>query len=507
MGSQNIDNEELIRLKHRLYKRMSSGKPEPVCIYIRRSLNTGVSVLDLLRDIPFESLSVSLYFITKGSIKKLSRIYEAELELAAIDADKFLRGIHKFYNETAIYLKKNGLFREFFTFMHAVNRTANSICADKESPISEKVMGAYLSILLQQLEYLRPNKFNFATRVCGLKLDGSEVLTCQDYMPEIDTITENIEKASFFGKSNRTSKAGYLRCVHDEFAKYGYQVSSLDDMEHLTERDRVVCTQNSTMLPFINEYTYDIVGAYISSVNCSRLATLRFSLDLSFFPFLKEKLRHRNKMLPTNGQVFEMVELKPEKDLKYVFFKRFLLREMFLNDKLFLLYKAETICGEYCGYYEPMNEDFFTVMETASAPLVKENMEKIVLYLYGSCVLKEGPDMLRRLPLCAAYHFSETEQHPSFQIPFFVRPIARGGKVRPSYGDGVPQSRGARKGDEQYKEETRVVQGYIRKLGPGRSPSREAIERAAALGFSLELNETYVQPHFTTVYIKRKSEL
>ena len=112
MRGQSIDDEKLIRLRQRLIKKQSEGKPEAVKTYIRRSLSTAIIVLNKLQELDFRELSVSLYFITKDShMAALARIYEAELELASIDSEKFMRGIHKFYNETALKIKKENLYR------------------------------------------------------------------------------------------------------------------------------------------------------------------------------------------------------------------------------------------------------------------------------------------------------------------------------------------------------------------------------------------------------------
>lgn len=121
MGSQSMYDKELILLRNKMSKKLTSGKPSPVATYIRRSLNSGIMILELLKDVPFTELSVSLYFITKDTVSMLARVYESELELALIDRDKFLKGIHKFYNETAIYIKKNDMYKEFFAFLSALN--------------------------------------------------------------------------------------------------------------------------------------------------------------------------------------------------------------------------------------------------------------------------------------------------------------------------------------------------------------------------------------------------
>lgn len=504
MQKQKVLDEQLIQTRYRLYKKMSAGKPGPVCTYIRRSLNTGILVLEGLKGIPFSELSVSLYFITKdSSMEKLARIYEAELELAAINQEKFLRGIHKFYNETAIKIKKENMYREFFAFLSETNRICNDIRmhGKDEDKVNKRVLDCYQSILLQQLEYLRPDKFDFTTRCCGISTTG-EILSCRDFMPDVDSATDRIETEFLEGKLNFGSQEEYIRYVSQVFAEYGYKVNSLEQMEHLMECDRVELAQLSTMLPFINEYTYDIVPERVDSANATLLDYIVCDFELDE---LKEDLKHRARMLPTNGQIFEVEPLE-NRELKQVFFTKFLLRETFYQNKIYLLYKAETVKGEFSGFYEPMGGEFFTVMQVSNMPSLAVRMQKIILYLYATCVLRDGDQRWYKLEKRIFYHFRGTATGPEFDVPLRLTRFARGGKVRPSYGSNTDLGpRGVKKGNEKYEEETRAIQGYIRKLGPGRSASSEAIARAEALGFSLATDETYVQPHMTTVYILRKA--
>ena len=503
MRGQSIDDEKLIRLRQRLIKKQSEGKPEAVKTYIRRSLSTAIIVLNKLQEIDFRELSVSLYFITKDShMAALARIYEAELELASIDSEKFMRGIHKFYNETALKIKKENLYREFFAFLSETNMSCDAIRLGKVSPskVNINVLDCYQSLLLQQLEYLRPSKFDFTTRCCGISTAG-EILTCKDSLPYVDSATDEVESAFIDGKLQNLSKLEYMAYVSRVFAKYGYKVRSLDEMEALMECDRVEVCQISTMIPFINEYTYDIVPQEVTSPNCVFLQYFHGDFDLSV---LKEGLKHRRRMLPTNGQIFDMVKID-NIDNEYLFFKKVLLRESFYQGRLYLLYKMETTCGEFSGFYEPMNEDFFSVMRLSLIHGLDELVQKFILYLYGSCVLADGDLMWQRAEQVLRYDIPDTKYGPGFSVPLKMFRFARGGKVRPAIGeDKDPKHLGPKKGNDKYEEETRAIQGYIRKLGAGRSPSPEAIARAEALGFSLSPDETYVQPHLTTVYITKK---
>ena len=61
-----------------------------------RANGTAMGVLSELSGVPFAELSSNLYFIAQDMrMKEFTRLYEAELELASIDQDKFVKEIYK----------------------------------------------------------------------------------------------------------------------------------------------------------------------------------------------------------------------------------------------------------------------------------------------------------------------------------------------------------------------------------------------------------------------------
>jgi len=52
----------------------------------------------------------------------------------------------------------------------------------------------YLILLLQQVEYLRPNKFDFTCCVCGQTTTG-EIMTEKDTHPFLDVIAYEVERS------------------------------------------------------------------------------------------------------------------------------------------------------------------------------------------------------------------------------------------------------------------------------------------------------------------------
>ena len=60
------------------------------------------------QQIPFEELAVSLYFYCQDvNMAQFTRWYEAQLELAGANKEKFATGLHRFFTETAKKIQKN----------------------------------------------------------------------------------------------------------------------------------------------------------------------------------------------------------------------------------------------------------------------------------------------------------------------------------------------------------------------------------------------------------------
>ena len=133
-------------------------------------------------------------------------------------------------------------------------------------------------------------------------------------------------------------------------------------------------------------------------------------------------------------------------------------------------------------------------------------LKSFVLYLYACAVTRQGAEMLAQAEKNLAYVTPEMPTQPSITLHIGVEVFARGGKLRRSDGKEEGKHTGARAGSDDYIAEERSIQGFIRKVGPSRTPSREAVERAEALGFSLASDETYVQPFIRSSWRLRRKE-
>ena len=156
----------------------------PIFVRQHRTLNTALKIVARLSDIAFVDVSLNLYFLcSDGSdYSDFCHKYESMIELAKSNKDTFVQQLHHFYTQTALYIEKNCYYQMFFDFLsYFINRQH-----DDMSSIPFEVYSSYMDILLQQVEYLRPDKMNFNQLVVGIKSNGSGLLTAPDPMPNLD---------------------------------------------------------------------------------------------------------------------------------------------------------------------------------------------------------------------------------------------------------------------------------------------------------------------------------
>lgn len=493
-------NLELILKYNKWLDKKLQGKPAPIQTLQRRTLHTALAVASTIRDIPFEKVSVALYFICQDlKTEKFTRLFESQLELAGANEDMFIKGLHKFYNEVSLMIKNEDLYQEFFEFL--------SLCADVRynhgrDDIGNSVINCYQSLLLQQTEYLRPNKFDFSEVVCGRTTSG-EIMTIRDTHPFFDSASTEFDKL-LKGGWHPKSSAELEAKMKEVFGKYGYDISSMSDLDRVTNEDRMFTLHQCALMPYINEYTFDILPDSINPFNGFALPFYALQCNTGFTEGeLESLLRKRARTLPTNGAKFVL----SNEETGQLVFNEVLLKEVCYGDSIVMLYKASTICGEISGHYNTRTGRFFSIFHEAKDLTTYQRLKAFILYLYATQVCRKGLELLSKLNERFWY---DTEEKPSenLRIDIPVQVYGRGGRLRNEYRPEESRSlTGARKGNDKYTEETREIAGHVRKLGEGRHASQEAIERAEALGFDLMPDETYVQGFMRSVLkLKKRPE-
>lgn len=97
-----INNEYLPKLHEKYLKKFTKkyeSKPLPIQLIAARSFNTAVGVLCTLKDIPFHEIANSIFLFCKDSeFRNIAKQFEAQIELAGANEEKFIMEIHVFFN-------------------------------------------------------------------------------------------------------------------------------------------------------------------------------------------------------------------------------------------------------------------------------------------------------------------------------------------------------------------------------------------------------------------------
>lgn len=471
----------------------------PANILQRRTMNTAIVTVSTLQNIPFTELSSSLYFFCSDiDSKEFSRLYESQVELAGANPDKFIKGLHSFFNSMAKRIKNESEYALFFDFLMAASRLLFTAKEEKQSNINIDVVYCYFSILLQQTEYLRPDKFDLTKVVCGLKTTG-ELLVMEDTYPFLDKPAFELERRNLDGKVRSPMELDAQ--IKEIYSKWGYgYIQNKEDLERYTQVDRIFSNQIAGMAALINEYTFDILPQH-----CFSAIANKFFSVVALPPMLPDEMHEllrtkRSSTLPANGAVFEFTS---EKDI----IRKVLLKETLYGDSIYMLYRLDTCEGELSGYYDTKTGFFFSVFLDSEDRVIYGNIRRLVLTLYACAVTRKGPELLSQLSSHVKYLSLDNKGVRKFD-EVSISYYGRGGRLRNAYDGAEAAGKGGctRKGDEAYEEAPRAIQGFIRKVGEGRTPSREAVEYAEALGYSLAPDETYVKPFIRRVLRLKQKE-
>lgn len=216
---------------------------------------------------------------------------------------------------------------------------------------------------------------------------------------------------------------------------------------------------------------------------------------------IEELLKKRKKTLPSNGILFKFeyqeigfsIGFPESKRISEIFMK-----EVYHDGKIAMLYNVSVNSQILAGYYDTTDQFLSSVILGSNVfgneeRMIYQTFRSLVLYLYAAATSKDTEKMLVEFSHTAYIAYNADDES---RLAISIKAYAQGGKPKNYYqskGDG------SRTSDERYESVSRPIQGFIRKLPAGHSASQEAKDRAAALGFDLAPDETYVQPFIKNV--------
>lgn len=475
MEYDNIAYELESKYDKRIEKKMQ-GKPFATKVIMSRTFSSAFMILQNLHGISFEQITLDLFYLCKDlKFKEIVLLFESELELACVNEEKFIFHLHSFYNNISSKIRKESKYQEFAEYIGVIIR----LHREKKDSVNQKVMDAYLCLVLQMLEYLRPDKMKLDTCAYGVSIDGE--LLMGEY-PLAYSDLPALELKEILRNNKLKSAEEYRQLISSLYEKQGLKVNSADDLEVLSQIQRIHAMTTTALFPFINEYTFDIVpiNHYHSYVPPLRGHILDFDAQLSD---IKERLKHRNQTLPTNGSLFKIEDSDNE-------LNGALLKELVFHDSVYMLYRLDTDKGSMAGYYDTNEAFLFSITQDATENTSYMNLSMLILGMYATQVLND-------------FSFSDFEN--LFSIggrSLSFKTYDRGGSLRSFYQEGVNSHRDLSK----FKKEERYINVMIRNLPEGQKASEEAKSLAARYGYELGPNQTFVSPFVKQVFVKKTDD-
>lgn len=409
------------------YAKMMEDKDIDTRALMAEAFSVAVQVLARFDGIEPHEVVASVYVFCKDEkYKFISRYFESCVESAALTPDAFAKGLHKWCNALAAKIKNTeGGLKAFAEFASLYRRLQTQKA--EAMNIDERVVNAYIDLICLLLSYVRPQKLDSTKALCGVTTDGKGMT------------------------------------IHDPYAL--------------------------SLLPYINEYTYDIMPQHQFTCNVKSLMLCDTKLDVAK---LREKLHtSRRRTLASNG--ITVVFNDPS-----TFLRSLLLKEMVVDDEVILLYRLSiNEIGDIVGYYNTNLDYLCSPTEVNANHPVSKYIDALVLYFYAVAVLDDDEYTDEKTP----------SYFTNFIYPLEAISYGRSGHIAITYPPlmSTEEKTGPRHDPTKYEEKERSINGYIRKLPAGQVASDEARAKAKKMGYDLKTDETYVSPFMRrTFYLKDK---
>ena len=120
--------------------------------------------------------------------------------------------------------------------------------ATRISTEHREIFLAYLDLMSEQTEFLRPNMFNYNQLIVGITTEG-DVLTVNDPFPNLDLPVYELSKSRKKGKEA-------VAVMERACRKYGY---TYEDYEEIHATSGCYSNNINFLIPYINEFTYDML--------------------------------------------------------------------------------------------------------------------------------------------------------------------------------------------------------------------------------------------------------
>ena len=456
----------LDKMLPRIMKR-HSGKPLATRLVVNRTFGSAMSIIEDLREISLSGLEHELDIFERFVFSEnFSEPCREQLKLAIIDSEKFTLELHGFYTEFITTVKEKSSLSELALF---VADTIKAVTISKGVVLSD-VANAYANLILEVVEYIRPNKLDITRDVRGISVNGSMLTGNAIYpysdLPALESFCQLGNKKAILSEKNAEKK------LFQRYQDLGMPIKNFQDVTVFETHMQRMANEYASVFPFINEYTYDILPHTQAMCQDVPLRHVQIHSEYSV-DYLVEALKHRVRTLPSNGTKFIFEGICDG-------VKSLLIKEVIVDGRVQVLYRLYTIHDNLFGCYEPASNYLFTALQFVSNSQPAYNFVAILVNLYASQVLDLGDSQ----------NFSIMQEDKSGAlIPVSIGTERMDGPLIDWYHHFEHPN------DPPAPPLLNRVNAEIRRLPAGVEAPEEARTTARALGYDLQANEVLLLPY------------
>ena len=160
---------DIIETAHRRIDKKYAN--DPSYVIRKRVVNTAGDIIRIVNDLSFSELATDVYLVCdEVGYQFFSSKYRNVVEFAKLHPDKLCEQLYKYLRDIARQIKKDNLMQDFFMFMSVFAE------ATRISTEHREIFLAYMDLLSEQTEFLRPDFFNYNQLIAGITTDD-EILT------------------------------------------------------------------------------------------------------------------------------------------------------------------------------------------------------------------------------------------------------------------------------------------------------------------------------------------
>ena len=221
--AQTLTYDEILDLAEAAHRRIDKKyADDPSYIIRKRVANTATEVIRKVKDLAFSDLATDMYLICdEVGYKFFSSKYRNVIEFAKLHPEKLFDQLYKYLRDIAREIKKNNLLQDFFLFMSVLSE------ATRISTEHREIFLAYLDLMSEQTEFLRPNMFNYNQLIVGITTED-DVLTVNDPFPNLDLPVYELSKSRKKGKEA-------VAVMEKACRKYGYTYEDYEETGKISE--------------------------------------------------------------------------------------------------------------------------------------------------------------------------------------------------------------------------------------------------------------------------------